>query len=94
MKFETKIIIARQRAYFNCGWGILNQLKYVIALIGFATMSWRIMTILGIIYGIGCYVLGYLYYKYKWASAETEVINRINPFVKEMREEIKNGRAV
>ena len=94
MKFETKFKILLLKGYFDTGWGLLNYVKYIIAIVGFATMSWRLVVVISFFYGIACFVIGYLWFKYKWVEASAEVGNRFNPFVGEVREHIQSGQTL
>ena len=85
--------IALAEAYFQRGFGKLNLVKYALALIGIdvlikgVSIYWVFLA--GFIYCIVCYLLGRLLFKIKYIDAEIEVINNINPFVKEMRNSVK-----
>ena len=94
MKMEPSYYkLALWKAYFEKGFSALNIVKYLIVLgglwEGFATGNLRITLILGVIYIVFCFFLGWWMYRFGFWKAEIEVNNRINPFVKEMREKIK-----
>ncbi|MHA1353749.1 MAG: hypothetical protein ACTSR1_01055 [Candidatus Heimdallarchaeota archaeon] len=84
------------KAYFDRGWGLTSYLKYMIALFGISSLDVKKTLILGIFYGIGCYLLGRAWYKYRIQDIETEINNRFNPFVGELREKfgIPNKRKI
>ena len=73
------------KAYFDKGIGLTNYVKYLIAFFGISSLNVKATLILAVIYLISCFFLGWFWFKYKFIEAETEVNNRFNPFVKEMR---------
>ena len=89
-----KLLLAK--TYFDKGWGLTNQLKYVLILFGFLeglkTNSAKYTIILAVVYGLGCYILGRLWYKYKFIETENEINNIFNPFQREIRAKLKNKR--
>ena len=84
------------KIYFDTGWGLTSYLKYLIALFGISTLNVKATLIIAFFYGIGCYVLGRIWYKYRIVDIEHEISNRFNPFVGEMREkfDIPNNRNI
>ena len=77
------------KAYFDKGYGTTSYFKYAIALFGLASLQTLTTLIIFFFYGISCFFIGWLWYKYGFAEAEQEVSNRFNLFVKEMRRKIK-----
>lgn len=77
------------RRYFEQGLSITSYLKYMVAFFGVSSQDVRATMFLGIGYAIGCFALGYWWYRYGWIDMDTEIGNRFNLFVKEMREKIK-----
>ncbi len=96
MKFETKVFLMRQKYYFDLGVGITSLLIKVLAVVGIAAaiegVDKRVLAIFGLSYGVFCYFLGFIYVKYKWLTASIEVENRLNIFVREMREKVVNNK--
>ena len=88
MKFETKYKICLWKRYFENGNAIANYLIYIIAFFGLIDQDVKRTIILGFIYVIFCFFLGRYWITRKWLTAEMEVGNRVNPFVKEMRKSI------
>lgn len=88
-KFELKYGILLQKAYFDKGFGLLNYVKYIVGIIALGDIitnkSLKLFLIMGFFYAILCYVLGRLWFKFRWIEAENEVMNRYNLFQKEMR---------
>lgn len=88
-----KFKIALHLHYFDKGYGRLSIIKYFWLLAGGLfiqkgiDLKWSIY--LGIIYMTVCYLFGWFWYKYEWNTAEIEVVNNINLFVKEMRKVFK-----
>ena len=79
------------KAYFDKGFGIFNYLKYPLFLIGLGDViatggDWKRVAIVSILLAVFCLIAGRYMYKSGYASAEHEVQNKINPFVKQMRE--------
>ena len=78
------------KSYFDRGYGITSYLKYFIAFFGLTSRDVKTTFIIGIIYGLSCFLIGWLWYRYGLVETETEISNRFNPFVKEVR----NGTTV
>jgi len=85
MKF---LKFALHKRYFDTGFGVLNYLKYPLVLIGFATPDAKVILVFAFFYAIVCYLLGWWWLNRGMQDAETEIGNRYNPFVKEMRKVI------
>ena len=89
MKFDTKCSILMQKNYFDTGWAFWGMIRYVIVLLGlaegFATSSFKYTLMIGLAYGIFCYVFGWAFYKWEWINAQHEVSNRYNNIMKELR---------
>ena len=86
MKFNTKYRLALLKRYFDTGYSVTSYIKYMIAFFGLASADLKATLIIGVAYGIFCFIFGYLWIKYNWYTAEQEVSNQYNLFVKEMRE--------
>lgn len=91
---ETKIYkILLWKAYFDKGFGLLNYVKYILAVAGvsaaFNGIEIKTIVIIGVIYGIVCLILGRLWFHYKLVDMEAEIQNKINPFQREIREHLK-----
>ena len=89
MKFETKYKIMLIKRYFDTGYSLTSQFKYGLVAVAASWQNTKWITIIGIIYGILCFPLGYLFYHYNWIEAEAEVGNRFNKFQREVRKFIK-----
>lgn len=76
------------KRYFDIGYGISNYVKYIIALFGLSTLNLKTTMILAAIYFVFCFVLGWFWVKSGMYTAEIEVANRNNLFVKEMRKKV------
>jgi len=87
----TKIINAKAykfllwKTYFDKGFSLTNYFKYVLLLFGWGTGDVKTTTLIGIIWVIFCFILGWTWFKFKLIDTEIEVQNQVNPFVKEMR---------
>ena len=76
------------KLYFNIGFGITNQFKYVILLFGWvsgekATTIWII-----VIYLTFCFILGKAWVHFKFIDTENEISNLVNPFQREIRKKL------
>jgi len=84
------------KARFGKGYGLTSYIKYIIILFGlaegFATQSLDKTLIAAFIYGIACFFIGYVWYKYGFVEAEIEVSNQYNLFVKELRSDRKKRK--
>jgi hypothetical protein len=89
MKF---LKFALHKRYFDVGMGVTSYLKYPLVLLGFAIPNVNYIIIVAVLYAIFCYILGWWWLNYGMCEAETEVSNRYNPFVKEMRTHYKNKK--
>lgn len=82
------------KRYFDTGYGLTSPIKYLILLFGVTTQDVATTLVTVTIYGLLCFILGYVWFKTNFIRAEVEVGNRFNYFVQEMRETIVNkGRA-
>lgn len=89
MKFQLKFRLLLLKTYFDTGLGLTNYIKYFIAFFALASKDifWTIF--FGLAYALSCFIIGFIWYHYKWIEVQNEVSNRYNPFVKEMRRKIK-----
>lgn len=77
------------RRYVETGLSILSYLKYIAAgLLAKATLdnNNETATIIAVGYGILCFTIGWVWHHWKFVQLETEIGNRFNDFVNEMRE--------
>ena len=95
-KSSYKFKLVLHKAYFDKGWGLLSYFKYVFALVGLGSLlegySLNSVIIGALVYGVICYILGFVWIHYRWYEEEIEVTNQFDKFVKEMREINKNGK--
>lgn len=81
------------KAYFDKGIGLTSYMKYLIAIFGFVSyvekIDMKILLAVGIIYTIGCFFIGWLWYKYKLIHVENEISNKFNPFQIEVRNALR-----
>ena len=90
--YKKFLKVALHKRYFDCGFGVLNYLKYPLVLLGFAIPQPKAIIAVAGLYAIVCYALGWWWLNKGMTEAETEVSNRYNPFVQEMREHLKSKR--
>jgi len=91
MKF---LKLARLKYYFNIGYGETSLLKYFIAFFGLASNDVTKTMIFGVLYGLGCFIIGYIICRSGFQDAQIEVGNMFNPFVKQMRKtKLLNSKA-
>jgi len=81
--------LALIKAYFDEGYGFTSYFKYMIAFYGMSSLDVRNTLLVGFIYGLSCFLIGWLIFKTKFKDAQIEVQNRVNPFVDEMRKVFK-----
>ena len=89
---EFKFKVNLHKSYVGDGKAVIGFLWGFIALFGIASQNVKVTLILGVVFHILCYFFGRYWYNHGWKSAEQEVNNRINPFVREMRSHVKNKR--
>ena len=81
------------KTYFEQGYNITNYVKYLIILgglqEGFSTNRLTFTFIVAFVYAISCFFIGWGWYKFRFIDAEIEVRNKVDPFVREMREKFK-----
>ena len=82
------------KAYFDKGYSLLSYPKYILILMGVGDViasggkSTNVIVI-GILFGLFCFALGWFWYAKQIVNAEIEVSNQYNQFVKEMRKVYK-----
>lgn len=93
MNFDTKLKILLWKKYFDTGFGLTNNLKYIIALFALYdfmnTKNIKLTVIIGTIWIIASFFIGWWYYRKDWNAAQMEIENRVNPFVDEVRKKLK-----
>ena len=81
------------KRYFDAGYGLTGYLKYVIALVGIGAAIQDIplymIFLMGMGYGIFCYILGRFWHTHDLVRTEMELNNLFNPFVHEVRDKLK-----
>lgn len=83
---ESKFRFLLWKRYFDTGYSLTNYVKYGIALFGISSLDVASTLIIGVVYGLLCFVIGWLWYKHKFVEADNEISNRFNLFMREMRE--------
>ena len=76
------------KAYFDQGYGFTSYFKVIIVAFGASTLNVRNTLWIALIYGLSCFLIGWLFYHFKLKETENEIANHFNPFVKEMRQKI------
>ena len=93
MKFQLKLKLLLWKYYFDKGFALTNNIKYGIGLFAMYEVvkleNMKATIMLGIAWAICSFFIGWWWYRRDWNAAELEIQNRINPFVKEMREKFK-----
>lgn len=74
------------KRYFDTGYSMTGYIKYIVALFGLSSLNVGKTLIMGFAYAFLCWIVGWAWYKYRFAELDTEIGNRINLFVREMRE--------
>lgn len=84
------------KKYFDTGYGLTGYFKVFIALFGadliFNKNNINFVLWLGFAYGIFCFILGWAWLRFGFIEAETEIGNRFNPFVKQIRKHIRKRK--
>jgi len=88
MKLEFKIKICLWKRYFETGLQLTKYLIYMIGLFGLSSNNVTNTLLLGVAYGLFAFLLGWAYFRYDWIKADTEISNRFNLFVEEVRKKI------
>ena len=78
--------------WFDVGFGWTNYVKYFIALFGISSLNVKATLIIAFLYGVLCFILGFLLCKYKWIDVQNDISNMYNPFVSEMRNSIRKRK--
>lgn len=93
MNFKTKYRLLLYKAYFDKGFGLTNNLKYPIALFAAYDLvkfqSVKTTIIIGIVWVMLCFWIGFFWYRTEFIHAENEVNNKFNPFQIEVRKALK-----
>lgn len=94
MKFETKLRFLLYKYYFDKGFSLTNNLKYIIGLFALYDIvrlenDMTLTIVLGGTWALLSFFLGWWWYRKDWNAAEIEIGNRINPFVHEVRRKLK-----
>jgi len=76
------------KAYFDKGYALSNYFKYLIAFFGLASRDVSTTLIIGFVYAVFCFILGWFWRKKGLWDAELEIVNQFNPFCKDVREKI------
>lgn len=84
------------KRYFETGLGITSFMKYVLAIFGAFSVGIKLnlvwTAILGILYLLSCFIVGYWWIESKILEKENEINNLLNPFQVEVREAIKKKK--
>ena len=89
---EWKFKALLHKRFFETGWGTAGKyVFYATGVFGVTSQQVELTMFLTLIEGVLCWVLGFLYYRFGFAEADTEITNQFNLFVKEMRDKISNG---
>ena len=91
--FKLQYAFCLLKSYFEKGFALLNFPTKALMVIGIGAVAQDYplgrVIVLSLIYGIFCFILGWLWFKWNFIVAETEVSNQYNLFVREMRKKIK-----
>ena len=87
--FKWKIKLCLWKYYFDKGYALTSQVKYLFLIFGWATGDIKNTILMIIAYIPLCFVLGFIWVRTDLFKAEQEVGNIHNKFVQEMREKFK-----
>jgi len=80
------------KKYFDTGYGLMNYPRALMMVIGVGGIArnwnWKLLIIMGIAYGVLCFVSGWLYILFKLQDYENEINNILNPFQREVRKKL------
>jgi len=84
------------KTYFDKGYGLTSYFKYILAVMGAGAMFrgielWWIFVI-GISYGVVCFIIGKWWFDHKLIDVENEIANAFNPFQREVRAKLRNRK--
>ena len=82
------------KAYFDAGYGFTGYLKYMVALFGISSLNVKNTIILGSIYGVLCFIIGFVLYNYGLIDTINEINNQYNPFAKQVRTKFKIPKSI
>lgn len=86
-RLKFKLLLYKR--YFEQGYSITGYIKYVIALFGLSSLNVGVTMAFGVLYAVACFAIGYWWYRYGLIDVDTEIGNRFNYFVREMRDKIR-----
>ena len=88
-----QITFKLHKQYFDKGYGLTSYLKSLLLVVGIGAAVKQVsalsIILVGLIYGVVCYIAGWWWIKYGWWTAQIEVGNMYNLFVDEMRKNYK-----
>ena len=82
MRFYRTLL---QKAYFDKGFSLTNQFKYILVLFGWATDDVKKTIIVGVVWAFSCWLLGRWWFRKRLIDTEKEIDNFFNPFQREVR---------
>lgn len=74
------------KRFFDTGYGMTGYIKTFAGLLSFTTFDVSIIFVTGLLYAVLCYEWGVIWHNYDFVTLDTEISNRFNLFVKEMRQ--------
>lgn len=84
------------KAIFDKGLSLTNYAKYLVALFAFWEISIlksvELTLVIGLSYFTITLIIGYLWFWKRFIDVENDIQNFFNPFQREVREHIKNGK--
>lgn len=84
---------ALHKKYFDTGMGVLNYVKYAIAVFGLSSLNVKTTMILAFAFAIVSYFTGWYWCNSGLTDAENEINNRFNPFQREVRRKLIKRKA-
>jgi len=94
MNFESKLKFCLLKRYFDTGLALTNYVKYLILFFGVTTTDFSNTFLIAFLYGIFCFWLGWFWLNSDFMKADTEISNRYNLFVHEVRKSMHLGNLV
>lgn len=87
MTLKEKLLLWKR--YFETGYNITKYFLFMIGLFGLTSNDVKNTLFLGFAYGFASFLIGWAYYRFGWFETDTEISNRFNPFVKQVRKSLK-----
>jgi len=86
--YKKFLKFALHKRYFDTGRGVIDYAKYPLLLLGIAIPNIKAIIYVATAYAILSYFIGWWWLNKGMTEAETEVSNRFNPYVGQIRKKL------